>query len=133
MNVRVFNEEVCVISDRLAHDQPVDVKLEQHRRRQLKAACFERPPHRAKTARGGWPSRATERIDCRRIFAPTCGSQRPGSPHLLAVELFLDVLNATVMQEAAGFDYTGGGSRPLVKTAQSEPIIIPSLGLKVKY
>ena len=50
-----------------------------------------------------------------------------------SAELYLDVLNVTVRQEVLGYDYEGGGDKPLLKTAESVPVIIPSLGLKVKY
>jgi hypothetical protein len=52
---------------------------------------------------------------------------------LFSVEAYLDVLNVTVQQEVIGYDYTGGGLMPLVKTANTVPIIVPSLGLKARY
>jgi hypothetical protein len=50
-----------------------------------------------------------------------------------SAELYLDVLNVTVMQEVLGYDYDGGGAQPLTKTAETVPVIIPSLGLRVRY
>jgi hypothetical protein len=48
-------------------------------------------------------------------------------------EAYADVLNVTVQQEVLGYDYSGGYGKPLTKTAQTVPIIVPSVGFKARY
>lgn len=48
------------------------------------------------------------------------------------LELYLDVLNASISAEVLGFDYLIEGDNP-VKRAQTIPVIVPSLGLKGRF
>jgi TonB family protein len=50
------------------------------------------------------------------------------------LELYLDVLNATLSQEVLGFDYLLRSENGVpVKRAQQIPVIVPSLGLKGRF
>ncbi len=49
------------------------------------------------------------------------------------LEAYLDMLNVTISRETVGFEYTGGGGRPLTKEAVGLPIVLPILGVKGRY
>ena len=51
----------------------------------------------------------------------------------LAIEASLDVLNVAVQREVQAYDYQGGGTEPLTKTADSPPLFIPTLRLKAEF
>jgi hypothetical protein len=50
-----------------------------------------------------------------------------------SMEVYLDILNASISQEVVGFDYRGGFSQPLEKEAIGIPLVLPILGLKGRY
>jgi hypothetical protein len=50
----------------------------------------------------------------------------------LTIEAFLDVLNATVRPEIISFDYDASGGA-LRKTAVGLPVVLPTIGVRVKY
>jgi len=50
-----------------------------------------------------------------------------------SLEAYLDMLNVTLSRETLGFEYTGGGGRPLSKEAVGLPIVLPILGVKGRY
>ncbi|MBZ4420427.1 TonB family protein [Myxococcus sp. RHSTA-1-4] len=49
------------------------------------------------------------------------------------LEAYLDMLNVTISRETVGFEYEGGGGRPLTKTPVGLPIVLPILGVKGRY
>jgi TonB family protein len=49
------------------------------------------------------------------------------------LEAYLDMLNVTISRETVGFEYEGGGGRPLRKTPIGLPIVLPILGVKGRY
>ncbi|MFP2927227.1 TonB-dependent receptor domain-containing protein [Pyxidicoccus sp. 3LG] len=50
-----------------------------------------------------------------------------------SLEAYLDMLNVTISQETVGFEYDGGGGRPLRKDAVGLPIVLPIIGVKGRY
>jgi hypothetical protein len=52
---------------------------------------------------------------------------------LLTIETYLDLFNASFMQEPTGFSYLGGKGAPLTKQARGPPIVVPTIGVKVAY
>ena len=51
----------------------------------------------------------------------------------LSIELYLDVLNVLVREEVLGYSYLVNRDGSLSKLPTSVPVIIPNLGLKVRY
>ncbi|NMO20591.1 TonB-dependent receptor [Pyxidicoccus fallax] len=49
------------------------------------------------------------------------------------LEAYLDMLNVSINRETVGFEYEGGGGRPLRKTPVGLPIVLPILGVKGRY
>ncbi len=50
-----------------------------------------------------------------------------------SLEAYADVFNLSLQQEVIGYDYSGGFGLPLVKTASTVPVIVPSVGMKARY
>lgn len=51
----------------------------------------------------------------------------------LLLEWWLDLMNATVSTEVAGYEYTFDASGQRLKQATSLPLVVPSVGLKARY
>jgi hypothetical protein len=50
-----------------------------------------------------------------------------------SVELYLDLLNASLQPEVLGYAYYGGLGQPLGKTTLSSFVFVPTLGLRARY